>query len=111
MQEGDHLDFDPFHFEVVLIPGHTPGSIALWEKEQRFLISGDSVSNATTFLFGEGRGLPAYLKQFAETGRHCGSARCHLWIAWSPRGADGADQELIELAEQVAQGADCGHTG
>ena len=60
VQEGDRLDFEPYHFEVVLIPGHTPGSIALWEKEKRFLISGDSVTNATTFMFGEGRNLRAY---------------------------------------------------
>ena len=29
LEEGDELDFKPFHLEVVHLPGHTPGSIAL----------------------------------------------------------------------------------
>lgn len=48
-------------FEVLLIPGHTPGSIALFDREHKLLISGDSVQTGTVYLFGPGRNLPAYL--------------------------------------------------
>ena len=59
--EGDILSFGEYKLEVVLIPGHTPGSIALLERGRRFLIGGDSVQNGAVFMFGEGRCMPAYL--------------------------------------------------
>ncbi len=60
--KGEELDLGTFAFEIVLIPGHTPGSIALFEKEKRFLISGDSVAEGgAIYMFGAGRNLPAYL--------------------------------------------------
>lgn len=59
--EGDMIDLGGCRFEVVLIPGHTPGSIALLEPERRILLSGDSVQAGYIFLFGRGRSLPAYL--------------------------------------------------
>lgn len=58
--EGDIIDLGGDRFEVVLIPGHTPGSIALLERRQRFLIGGDSIQNDTIFMFGNGRNFPAY---------------------------------------------------
>lgn len=56
----ESIEIGEFKFEVVLIPGHTPGSIALLEKEHRFLISGDSVSKATIYMFGKGRDIFAW---------------------------------------------------
>lgn len=58
--EGEHLRCGGFDLEVVLIPGHTPGSIALLDEKKRLLISGDSVQSGTVYLFGQGRNLPAY---------------------------------------------------
>lgn len=58
--EGDEICAGKYRFEVILIPGHTPGSIALLEKSRRFLISGDSVQAGAAFMFGQGRNLPAY---------------------------------------------------
>lgn len=59
--EGHILDLGKWKFEVLLIPGHTPGSIALMDWQNRLLISGDSVQAGNIFLFGPGRNLPAYL--------------------------------------------------
>lgn len=58
--EGEHLRCGGFDLEVVLIPGHTPGSIALLDEKKRLLISGDSVQSGAVYLFGQGRNLPAY---------------------------------------------------
>lgn len=58
--EGEVLRAGGYALRVVLIPGHTPGSIALLEEERRFLISGDSVQAGAAFLFGPGRNLDAY---------------------------------------------------
>lgn len=58
--EGDIIDLGCYRFEVILLPGHTPGSIALLEKEKRFLIGGDSIQTGKIFMFGNGRNFDAY---------------------------------------------------
>lgn len=58
--EGDIIDIGTYSFEVILLPGHTPGSIALLEKDKRFLIGGDSIQTGSIFMFGKGRNFNAY---------------------------------------------------
>lgn len=64
--EGDTLDIAPYKFRVIHIPGHTPGSVALYEAEKRFLISGDSAQLGAVFLFGEGRDKCAYIRSLEK---------------------------------------------
>lgn len=59
--EGDVIDLGTFAFEVILLPGHTPGSIVLLERSKRFLIGGDTVQGGEIFMFGDGRNLNAYI--------------------------------------------------
>ena len=58
--EGDVIDLGSWKFEVILTPGHTPGSIMLLEREKRMLISGDTIQDGNIFMFGAGRNLPAF---------------------------------------------------
>lgn len=67
--EGDILDLGYWKFEVILTPGHTPGSIMLLEREKRMLISGDTIQDGNIFMFGTGRNMPAFqssLKKMME---------------------------------------------
>ncbi len=64
--EGERLRFGEYDFEVLLIPGHTPGSIALWDEKQGVLISGDSVQSGAVFMFGQGRNLPAFIESMEK---------------------------------------------
>ena len=57
LQEGDVFDLGEYRLEVIRIPGHTPGSIALLDRAHRFLISGDTVQAGCIFMHGEGRDL------------------------------------------------------
>lgn len=41
--DGDVIDLGDRQFEVIHTPGHSPGGIALWEKETGILFSGDVV--------------------------------------------------------------------
>lgn len=41
--EGDVIDLGNRAFEVLHLPGHSPGSIGLWEKSSGTLFSGDAV--------------------------------------------------------------------
>ncbi len=41
--EGDRIDLGDRSFEVLHLPGHSPGSIGLWEEECGILFSGDAI--------------------------------------------------------------------
>ena len=56
---GDIIDLGGRTFEVIHIPGHTCGSIALLDREKRVLISGDSISANPIFIFGPFRDISA----------------------------------------------------
>lgn len=43
LSEGDVVDLGDRTFEVLHLPGHSPGSIGLWEKESGTLFSGDAL--------------------------------------------------------------------
>ena len=48
-------------FEVISIPGHTPGSIALLDIQNRILIAGDSVLDDVIAMSGCWRNFDAYI--------------------------------------------------
>ena len=50
LSDGDVIRTKQFNLEVIHTPGHTHGSICLYERKKRFLISGD-----TLFADGVGR--------------------------------------------------------
>ena len=43
LADGDVIDLGDRHFTVLHTPGHSPGSIALWEEATAILFSGDAV--------------------------------------------------------------------
>jgi len=43
LEEGDVIDLGDRHLQVLHLPGHSPGSIALWEAATGTLLSGDTV--------------------------------------------------------------------
>ena len=48
LEEGDTISNDSFEFEVLWTPGHSPGHICLYERERRFILTGDHVLYDTT---------------------------------------------------------------
>lgn len=43
VDEGDVIDLGDRHFEVMHLPGHSPGSLGLWEAATGTLFSGDAI--------------------------------------------------------------------
>jgi len=43
VEEGEAVDLGDRRFEVWHLPGHSPGSIGLWEEKTRTLFSGDAI--------------------------------------------------------------------
>jgi len=43
LEDGDIISNDSFELEVLLTPGHSPGHICLYERERKFILTGDHV--------------------------------------------------------------------
>lgn len=69
VEEGDVLDLGDRPLEIWSIPGHTPGSIAVLDRKNRALLSGDTVQDGRIFLFGVQREIRAYQRSLEKLER------------------------------------------
>lgn len=60
LEDGMSLDLGGRQLEVVHVPGHTPGSVALLDRQDRRLFSGDTVMTQPVFLFAPNSSIPAF---------------------------------------------------
>ena len=69
LQEGD-LSLDDLELQVILTPGHSPGSVCLYWSDQKVLFTGDVVFKEglgrTDLPGGDGAKLKASIKRLAE---------------------------------------------
>lgn len=102
--EHDIIDIGGHQFEIILIPGHTPGSIALLDRKNKILIGGDSVMIDHIFMFKSGRNLPAYAASMEKLNamRDCFDViyPCHGVFPVYPELID----ELLTGAKQIIAG-------
>lgn len=61
LTEGDVIDLGNRAFEVLHLPGHSPGSIGLWEAESGVLFSGDAVYDGPLLDEIPGSDIDAYV--------------------------------------------------
>lgn len=61
VEEGDVIDLGDRSFEVLHLPGHSPGSVALWEQATGTLFSGDTVYDGPLLDKLPGSDIDAYL--------------------------------------------------
>jgi len=61
VEAGDVIDLGDRVFEVLHVPGHSPGSIALWEAATGVLFSGDAVYDGPLVDDAYHSHVPAYL--------------------------------------------------
>jgi len=62
LEEGQILDTGDRAFEVLHLPGHSPGSIGLWEAATGTLFSGDALYDGPLLDQFEDGDVPAYLR-------------------------------------------------
>ena len=60
--EGDVVDIGNRSFEVLHLPGHSPGSIGLWEAKTGTLFSGDAIYDGPLLDEIDGADIPAYVR-------------------------------------------------
>ncbi len=61
LADGDIVDLGDRQFEVVHAPGHSPGSIALWEAASGILFAGDAVYDGPLVDDNDDSDIAAYL--------------------------------------------------
>ena len=63
IEDGDVLDLGGRRLEIIHLPGHTPGSVAVLDAKRRALISGDPIQeHGHIFMFGAHRNLRDYVE-------------------------------------------------
>lgn len=62
VEEGDVLDLGDRAFEVLHLPGHSPGSIGLWEARSGVLFSGDAIYDGPLLDFLPDSDRAAYVR-------------------------------------------------
>jgi glyoxylase-like metal-dependent hydrolase (beta-lactamase superfamily II) len=62
LDEGDVVDLGDRAFEVLHLPGHSPGSIGLWDVDSGVLFSGDAVYDGPLLDEIPGADLEAYVR-------------------------------------------------
>jgi glyoxylase-like metal-dependent hydrolase (beta-lactamase superfamily II) len=62
IEEGDVLDLGDRQFEVLHLPGHSPGGIGLWEAASGTLFSGDTVYDGPLLDTFEDADIAAYIR-------------------------------------------------
>ncbi len=61
VDEGDVVDLGDRRFDVLHLPGHSPGSIGLWDASDGTLVTGDALYDGVIVDTGPGASLSAYL--------------------------------------------------
>jgi glyoxylase-like metal-dependent hydrolase (beta-lactamase superfamily II) len=59
--DGDIIKAGNRTLQAKLLPGHTPGSTAFIDYDNKMIFIGDTVSDSHVFMFGKGRNLAAYI--------------------------------------------------
>ena len=62
VEDGDIVDTGDRSFEVMHLPGHSPGSIGLWEKATGTLFSGDALYDGPLLDQLEDSSVPDYIR-------------------------------------------------
>jgi glyoxylase-like metal-dependent hydrolase (beta-lactamase superfamily II) len=64
IREGEYIDLGDRRFTVLLVPGHSPGSIALFEEATGILFAGDVIYDGPLLYEGPGMDVHAYRRSF-----------------------------------------------
>ena len=107
VQDGDVLDLGGRELEIIALPGHTPGSIAVLDEKNRRLFSGDPVQDGRIFMFGACREMHAYVHSLHRLEKMTGlfdeiypsHGSCPVSPALIPKLAAAAEQILAGQAQ------------
>jgi glyoxylase-like metal-dependent hydrolase (beta-lactamase superfamily II) len=98
--EGDVIDLGGgTALEALLIPGHTPGSLALLDRNERRIFTGDIVSAAPVFMFGPGREF----RSFIASMKKLWALRDAFDTCWPAHGPAPVEPSVIRKLQDAAE--------
>ncbi|MCR5721077.1 MAG: MBL fold metallo-hydrolase, partial [Lachnospiraceae bacterium] len=104
VHEGDIIDLGNRPLEIIDNPGHTPGSIAILDINNRVLIGGDAIQDGNIFMFGPQRNIYDYVKSL----KHILTFKHRFDTIYPSHGnfpvEPGLIEQLIEGAESIIRG-------
>ncbi|MBR3624281.1 MAG: MBL fold metallo-hydrolase [Selenomonadaceae bacterium] len=71
-EHGDKLNIGNRPLEIIGLPGHTPGSIAVLDVNNRALFSGDPIQDGEIYMFGVQREPHAYVLSLKRLEKYTG---------------------------------------
>jgi glyoxylase-like metal-dependent hydrolase (beta-lactamase superfamily II) len=106
LRDGDTLNLGGVTLEVVHTPGHTQGSICLYDQERKILFSGDALQGTTAFVkeFGPVTGLYTNLDAYIRSIQHLLDLDIDLILPGHPNIIKNSDarKELENCLERVS---------
>lgn len=104
VHEGDIIDLGNRPLEIIDNPGHTPGSIAILDINNRVLIGGDAIQDGNIFMFGPQRNIHDYVRSL----KHILTFKHRFDTIYPSHGnfpvEPGLIEQLIEGAESIIRG-------
>ena len=97
--DGDIIDLGGRELEIITLPGHTPGSIAVLDKNNRALISGDPIQDGNIFMFGVQREMHAYLLSLEKLEKY----KDQFDTIYPSHGTFPVDPEIIDALHEGAK--------
>lgn len=104
--EGDLINLGNRVFEVILTPGHTPGSISLLDEKNGVLLAGDSVLDDRIVLCDMWRDIDAYILSLEKLNR----MRDRFDTVYPPHGTFPVDADILDGLLSGIKGAVSGET-
>ncbi len=104
LSEGQIIELGDRPLEIIEIPGHTPGSVAILDINRRVLISGDSVQDGNIFMFGRFRNLKEYVLSMKKLLKYADRFDSVYPSHGSIPVESGIIPKLIEGAEKILAG-------
>lgn len=99
VEHGSIIDLGERPLEIISLPGHTPGSIAVLDINHRVLISGDPIQDGAIYMFGQQRELHAYLLSLQKLQKYCE----RFDIIYPSHGSFPVSPDLIPLLYEGAE--------
>lgn len=99
-ENGDIIDLGGRELEIITLPGHTPGSIAVLDKNNRALFSGDPIQDGSIFMFGIQREMHAYILSLEKLKKYTD----RFDKIYPSHGTCPVDTQLID---DLREGAEC----
>ena len=105
IEDGQLLSFDGRKMQVIHLPGHTAGSILLFDQDHGHLFSGDTIADSAIYLFGRERNI----KQYTDSMRRLEALNLDIRWIFPSHGRTPVEADLVtdirEGIEMFAEGS------